>query len=268
MNSNEDVFDRQKGIEGWKQEEISRKTALILGVGGLGCGISQTLARLGIGKLILIDKDRVDATNLNRQLLFSKKHVGRPKVEAAREGLEPHIVGETEVEIHHIDVLSHWPLVVQKAKESDVIFNNIDIGGYFDFAVISLARSFLPDRTIPVAAGSSYARTWVVEYYDGFAEHSSFSYANPGPDTALLAKLSPDRIALYSDLLFCSADANPDTRSIGSSALVCTSAAVMTVNAWVQSLFGHVMPNYTKFDIVSFAEPGDTLTWSHDLFSS
>jgi molybdopterin/thiamine biosynthesis adenylyltransferase len=58
---------------------------LLLGVGGLGSGVAVSLARLGVKKLILIDKDVVDPSNLNRQLLFSPQHVGKPKVEVAAE---------------------------------------------------------------------------------------------------------------------------------------------------------------------------------------
>lgn len=49
---------------------------LLLGTGGLGCSVALGLARLGVGKLILIDKDTVDISNLNRQILFDHKHIG------------------------------------------------------------------------------------------------------------------------------------------------------------------------------------------------
>jgi ThiF family len=260
-----DVFDRQRCVDGWRQELLETKTALLLGVGGLGCGIAMTLARLGIGKLILLDMDVVDATNLNRQLLFSLDSVGKRKVDAAVEGLAAHVIGKhTQVEAVHVNAVERWDLVVELAKKSDVIFNNIDVGGYFDFAVISLAKS-LGQR--PVSAGSSYARTWVVEYFANTDEHrSSFSYANAGDDAQLKAKLAPDAIQKHKSIEFIVADDNPPTRTIGSSALVCLPAAVMTVNAWVQSLFGAEMPNYTKFDVVSYAEPNDTLCWPHSLF--
>ncbi len=57
---------------------------MILGVGGLGCAVSLALARLGVKKMIMIDKDTVDISNLNRQVLFSWDDVGKPKVEIAK----------------------------------------------------------------------------------------------------------------------------------------------------------------------------------------
>eukprot|EP00010_Vexillifera_abyssalis_P004054 CAMPEP_0201552854 /NCGR_PEP_ID=MMETSP0173_2-20130828/18664_1 /ASSEMBLY_ACC=CAM_ASM_000268 /TAXON_ID=218659 /ORGANISM="Vexillifera sp., Strain DIVA3 564/2" /LENGTH=277 /DNA_ID=CAMNT_0047963415 /DNA_START=27 /DNA_END=860 /DNA_ORIENTATION=+ len=258
-----DPFDRQRCIEGWDQDLMEKQCAFVLGVGGLGCGIAMTLARLGIGKMILLDFDTVDVTNLNRQLLFDKSHVGKKKVEAGAEGLKAHLVGDTKIEVMHMNVLSEWGKVVEKAKECTVIFNNIDIGGYFDYAVIALAKSL---GNVPVGAGSSYARTWVAEYFSGAKDDSSFSFVNADGDKSIFEKLSPDKIQSYKDLSFLPKDDTPPTRNIGSNALVCTCASVMTVNAWVQSLFGEEMPNYTKFDMVSFKKPGDTLTWGHEMF--
>jgi len=60
---------------------------LCLGVGGLGTNVAMHLCRLGVKKIFLIDKDIVDAHNLNRQILFSKKHIGTPKVDAAMDAL-------------------------------------------------------------------------------------------------------------------------------------------------------------------------------------
>jgi len=66
------------------QQRFARSHALIVGVGGLGNPAAQFLAAAGIGTLSLIDADRVDLTNLQRQILFDTAAVGRPKVEAAQ----------------------------------------------------------------------------------------------------------------------------------------------------------------------------------------
>lgn len=70
------VFDRQVRIEDWNQKIIGSHTALCLGVGGLGSIVIMNLLRLGIKKIILVDYDKVDNHNLNRQLMFSIKDVG------------------------------------------------------------------------------------------------------------------------------------------------------------------------------------------------
>jgi adenylyltransferase/sulfurtransferase len=66
------------------QQRFARSHALIVGVGGLGNPAAQFLAAAGIGTISLVDADRVDLTNLQRQILFDTGVVGRPKVEAAQ----------------------------------------------------------------------------------------------------------------------------------------------------------------------------------------
>ena len=61
---------------------------MIIGAGGLGCPAALYLAASGIGKLTLADPDKVDLTNLQRQILYGTDSVGAVKVEAARETLK------------------------------------------------------------------------------------------------------------------------------------------------------------------------------------
>lgn len=68
------------------QARISAARVAVAGLGGLGSNIAVSLARLGVGHLHLIDFDRVDVTNLNRQQYFADQ-VGMPKTEALRENL-------------------------------------------------------------------------------------------------------------------------------------------------------------------------------------
>jgi adenylyltransferase/sulfurtransferase len=69
------------------QRKIAAARALIVGLGGLGCPAAQYLASSGMGGLVLNDFDRVDESNLPRQILFAPQDVGALKVEAARRRL-------------------------------------------------------------------------------------------------------------------------------------------------------------------------------------
>jgi adenylyltransferase/sulfurtransferase len=74
------------GVEG--QEKLRRAKVLVVGAGGLGSPVSIYLAAAGVGTIGLVDFDKVDATNLHRQILYGTSAVGRPKLDAARERLE------------------------------------------------------------------------------------------------------------------------------------------------------------------------------------
>jgi adenylyltransferase/sulfurtransferase len=73
------------GIEG--QERLRGAHALVVGAGGLGCPAALYLAASGFGRLTLADPDKVDLTNLQRQILYRTDSVGTAKVEAARAAL-------------------------------------------------------------------------------------------------------------------------------------------------------------------------------------
>ncbi len=87
------------GREG--QERLLASTVVLVGVGGLGCPAALYLAAAGVGRLVLVDGDRVDESNLHRQVLYTTADVGRPKVEAAAErlrALNPDVAVEARAE--------------------------------------------------------------------------------------------------------------------------------------------------------------------------
>ncbi len=108
------------GIEGQRRLKAAR--VLCVGAGGLGSPAALYLAAAGVGTLGLVDFDVVDASNLQRQVLFSTADVGRPKVEAARDRLQGLNPG-THVAVHEtplksanaLQILADYDIVVDGA---------------------------------------------------------------------------------------------------------------------------------------------------------
>jgi adenylyltransferase/sulfurtransferase len=74
------------GLEG--QKKLKAAKVLVAGVGGLGCPAAIYLTAAGVGELVLIDKERFDLNNLNRQILGWRKDLGSPKAMVAKNKLE------------------------------------------------------------------------------------------------------------------------------------------------------------------------------------
>jgi molybdopterin/thiamine biosynthesis adenylyltransferase/rhodanese-related sulfurtransferase len=73
------------GCEG--QARLAAATVLVAGAGGLGCAVLPYLAAAGVGRLIIVDHDKVEESNLHRQPLYRMSDIGQPKVHAARAAL-------------------------------------------------------------------------------------------------------------------------------------------------------------------------------------
>jgi molybdopterin/thiamine biosynthesis adenylyltransferase/rhodanese-related sulfurtransferase len=76
---------KEVGMEG--QIRLLKAKVLLVGAGGLGCPAGLYLAAAGVGTLGIIDSDKVDLTNLQRQILHGSTDVGRPKTESAKEAI-------------------------------------------------------------------------------------------------------------------------------------------------------------------------------------
>lgn len=82
----EDIFLRTKMLIGEKAfSKLQNAKVAVFGIGGVGGYVAEALARSGVGALDLIDKDTVDVTNINRQIIALNSTVGRPKAEVMKE---------------------------------------------------------------------------------------------------------------------------------------------------------------------------------------
>ena len=78
-------FEREELLIGDKINILKNKTILVLGLGGVGGYVVESLARCGIGNLILVDYDKVDITNINRQIIATYSNIGKLKTECFKE---------------------------------------------------------------------------------------------------------------------------------------------------------------------------------------
>ena len=109
------------GLSG--QARLKASTVLIVGAGGLGAPASTYLAAAGVGRLVLVDADTVDVSNLHRQPLFTEADAGRPKVEVAAArlaALNPHVRIETHAE--RLDARNALRFV----RQADVVVDGTD----------------------------------------------------------------------------------------------------------------------------------------------
>lgn len=154
MRSLSDVFryDRQMALLGrGAQDKLSGATVAVVGVGGLGSNVAMQMAAMGIGKMILVDDDEVDLTNLNRQLLFKEKDVGKPKVKAAAEAIREmnsgvkvypveekfakdngrRLLGEADVIVDGLDKISSKLELNKVAVELETPYVFASVEGYY-----------------------------------------------------------------------------------------------------------------------------------------
>lgn len=82
------IFRRTERLIGAENlEKLARSRVLVFGIGGVGGHLIEALARSGIGTLGIVDKDVIDPSNCNRQIIALQSTIGRPKVEVMKERL-------------------------------------------------------------------------------------------------------------------------------------------------------------------------------------
>ena len=109
------------GLEG--QAKLLRATVAVVGLGGLGGYITEALARMGVGRLILIDGDVFEEHNLNRQILSAEARLGVHKAQAARQRVAE-INGAVEAIPHAVE-LTHENLP-RLLEGAEVVVDGLD----------------------------------------------------------------------------------------------------------------------------------------------
>jgi molybdopterin-synthase adenylyltransferase len=143
------------GIGEAGQRRLRESHALVVGCGALGTCIVDGLARAGIGELTIVDRDIVELTNLQRQILFDESDVaaGMPKAEAAKIK-----VGRVNSQVRvdaFVDDFSHRN-AAEYAREADIIVDGLD-----NFETRYLLNDLAVSRGLPYIYGGAVATTGV-----------------------------------------------------------------------------------------------------------
>ena len=155
-------FDRTQMLLGEEAlKKLATKRVAVIGVGGVGGYVVEALARSGVGALDLIDKDVVDETNINRQIIATLDTVGRPKVDVAEErvhSINPDCVvrkyqcfylpetrcnfdfSEYDYVVDAIDTVTGKLALIQQAKEAGVpVISSMGAGNKLDPTAFKVA---------------------------------------------------------------------------------------------------------------------------------
>lgn len=146
------------------QEKLRAATALIVGLGGLGSPVLLYLAAAGVGRLLLVDHDTVDLSNLQRQIAHQTDSIGQPKVESAAamaRRINPHCELVTFTGKLDDSNAEHW------VGQSDVIVDCSD-----NFAVRFLLNRTSVKLKVPLVSGAAVRMDGQLSVYDPRQEHS------------------------------------------------------------------------------------------------
>ena len=140
------ALEKRQGSDAIKK--LQAATVAVCGLGGLGSNIAISLARAGVGKLILIDFDRVDVTNLHRQQ-YKACQVGRPKPEALLSNLKE-IAPYTEYETHFEKVTAeNAEALLGKADVICEAFDNAEAKAM----LVNTVLEHMPEKYLVAASG-------------------------------------------------------------------------------------------------------------------
>src|SRR5712671_2650178 len=151
------------GAEG--QARLAAGTAVVVGAGGLGCAVLQYLTAAGVGRLMIVDHDRVEESNLHRQPLYRMTDLGRLKVQAARAALRerltaanaPRLVAMADVVIDAADSFAVTYVLSDSCRRANTPLVSASVLGLSGYVGVFCGgapsyRAVFPE--MPRAAGS------------------------------------------------------------------------------------------------------------------
>jgi molybdopterin/thiamine biosynthesis adenylyltransferase len=178
------------GIEG--QERLLASHALVIGAGGLGSPVALYLASAGVGRITLVDHDRVDTTNLQRQIAHNLERVGQPKAVSARTAMQ---AINPEVRIQTVLQRADTAALDALVPQADVVLDCTD-----NFATRHAVNRACVRHRVPLVSGAAIRFDGQLSVYDP-RDAASPCYACVFPDTEGLEETRCATMGVFAPLV-------------------------------------------------------------------
>jgi len=155
-------YDRLLRLKNYPAEKVFQSLAIVGGVGALGNETAKLLALLGVGKVILVDYDTIEESNLTRSVLFREEDCGEPKVEAAARQMK-RINPDVQVIPFNRNIAD---LGLGIYRRADMIFSGFD--SYYPRLVVNEACMITGKTWIDAGLGLDNYRSGTISVYDGY----------------------------------------------------------------------------------------------------
>ena len=178
------------GIEG--QQRLLSAHALVIGAGGLGSPVALYLGTAGVGRITLVDGDRVDLTNLQRQIAHDVRRIGVPKAESAARSVAA-INPNVHVRALHerVDAVR----LVELLADADVVVDCSD-----NFATRQAVNAACVARARPLVAGAAIGFDGQISVYD-LRSPASPCYACAFPPDAAFEDVACSQMGVFAPLV-------------------------------------------------------------------
>lgn len=205
-------------------QALTNKSVFILGIGGVGGYVCEALARSGVGRLILVDSDIIDITNINRQIIALHSTIGRKKVDVMKERVLD-INPNCEVEVY--DMFLDSDLSILNQESVDFVIDCCD--------TVSTKKniiSYCTSRNISFITCLGTAK----KFDPSLLEITDLSKTYNDPLARILRKYVKDsRITSKVPVCF-SSELPADVKELGSTAFVPSSAGLLIASYVIKCL--------------------------------
>lgn len=147
------------------QEKLKKANVLIIGAGGIGVPVAQNLCAMGVGKIQICDYDKIELHNLQRQLIFKEKDIGKEKAKILCHELQER---NSSIEINYYEKKVDVKYLNNLLNEKKSNFFDVIIDATDDITSRLLVNDFCVKNKIPLVIGAIEKFSYNVFFINGF----------------------------------------------------------------------------------------------------